>query len=548
MFPELSVTVQVTVVSPSGKTPGASLVVLATAQLSEVVGVPKATLLAVHKPASTLTFTVAGQLIVGSMLSVTVTVCVQVAVFPELSVTVQVTVVSPNGKVAGASLVVLATAQLSEVVGVPKATLLAVHNPASTLTFTVAGQLIVGSILSVTVTVCVQVAVFPELSVTVQVTVVSPIGKTPGASLVVLATAQLSEVVGVPKATLLAVHKPASTLTLTVAGQLIVGSILSVTVTVCVQVAVFPELSVTVQVTVVSPIGKTPGASLVVLATAQLSEVVGVPKATLLAVHKPASTLTFTVAGQLIVGSMLSVTVTVCVQVAVFPELSVTVQVTVVSPSGKTPGASLVALATAQLSEVVGVPKATLLAVHKPASTLTFTVAGQLIVGSILSVTVTVCVQVAVLPELSVTVQVTVVSPIGKTPGASLVVLATAQLSEVVGVPKATLLAVHKPASTLTFTVAGQLIVGSILSVTVTVCVQVAVFPELSVTVQVTVVSPSGKTPGASLVVLATAQLSEVVGVPKATLLAVHNPASTLTFTVAGQLIVGSILSVTVTV
>ncbi len=548
MFPELSVTVQVTVVSPSGKTPGASLVVLATAQLSEVVGVPKATLLAVHKPASTLTFTVAGQLIVGSMLSVTVTVCVQVAVFPELSVTVQVTVVSPNGKVAGASLVVLATAQLSEVVGVPKATLLAVHNPASTLTFTVAGQLIVGSILSVTVTVCVQVAVFPELSVTVQVTVVSPIGKTPGASLVVLATAQLSEVVGVPKATLLAVHKPASTLTLTVAGQLIVGSILSVTVTVCVQVAVFPELSVTVQVTVVSPIGKTPGASLVVLATAQLSEVVGVPKATLLAVHKPASTLTFTVAGQLIVGSMLSVTVTVCVQVAVFPELSVTVQVTVVSPSGKTPGASLVALATAQLSEVVGVPKATLLAVHKPASTLTFTVAGQLIVGSILSVTVTVCVQVAVLPELSVTVQVTVVSPIGKTPGASLVVLATAQLSEVVGVPKATLLAVHKPASTLTFTVAGQLIVGSILSVTVTVCVQVAVFPELSVTVQVTVVSPSGKTPGASLVVLATVQLSEVVGVPKATLLAVHNPASTLTFTVAGQLIVGSILSVTVTV
>ncbi len=148
-------TVQVTVVSPNGKAPGASLVVLATAQLSPVVGVPKVTPLAVHRPASTLTFTVAGQLIVGSMLSVTVTVCVQVAVFPELSVTVQVTVVSPNGKTPGASLVVLATAQLSPVVGVPKVTPLAVHRPASTLTFTVAGQLIVGLVVSSTVRVTV---------------------------------------------------------------------------------------------------------------------------------------------------------------------------------------------------------------------------------------------------------------------------------------------------------------------------------------------------------------------------------------------------------
>ena len=72
---------------------------------------------------------------------------------------------------------------------------------------------------------------------------------------------------------------------------------------------------------------------------------------------------------------------------------------------------SLVTLATLQLSAVVGLPKATPVAIQVPASTLTVTSAGQVIVGSILSITVTVWVQVAVLPEPSVTVQVTVVFP-----------------------------------------------------------------------------------------------------------------------------------------
>ena len=56
------------------------------------------------------------------------------------------------------SLVTLATLQLSAVVGLPKATPVAVHNPASTFTVTSAGQVIVGSSLSVTVTVKLQVA------------------------------------------------------------------------------------------------------------------------------------------------------------------------------------------------------------------------------------------------------------------------------------------------------------------------------------------------------------------------------------------------------
>ena len=60
--------------------------------------------------------------IVGGVVSSTVTVCVHVAELPAASVTVHVTVVSPNGKVPGASLVTVSTAQLSAVVGVPSAT------------------------------------------------------------------------------------------------------------------------------------------------------------------------------------------------------------------------------------------------------------------------------------------------------------------------------------------------------------------------------------------------------------------------------------------
>jgi len=68
--------------------------------------------------------------------------------------------------------------------------------------------------------------------------------------------------------------------------------------------------------------------------------------------------------------------------------------------------------ATLQLSAVVGVPSDTPVAVQ-PELVTAFTVAGQVMVGATLSVTDTVCVQVAVLPAPSVTVQVTVVFPKG---------------------------------------------------------------------------------------------------------------------------------------
>ena len=67
----------------------------------------------------------AGAVIVGAWVSTTVTNWVSVAVLPEPSVTVQVTVVLPNGNVAGASLSTLATEQLSSVRAEPRSEMVA---------------------------------------------------------------------------------------------------------------------------------------------------------------------------------------------------------------------------------------------------------------------------------------------------------------------------------------------------------------------------------------------------------------------------------------
>ena len=83
----------------------------------------------------------------GACVSVTVMVCVEEAVKPVASVTVQVTVVFPNGKVAGALFVTEATEQLSAVTGVPKTTLVDVH-PTLVVPVVAEGAVIVGSVRS----------------------------------------------------------------------------------------------------------------------------------------------------------------------------------------------------------------------------------------------------------------------------------------------------------------------------------------------------------------------------------------------------------------
>jgi len=62
-------------------------------------------------------------------------------------------------------------------------------------------------------------------------------------------------VLGAPRLTPLAVQSPLSALTVTVAGQLIVGCWLSTTMTCWVQLLWLPWMSVTVQITVLVPTG-----------------------------------------------------------------------------------------------------------------------------------------------------------------------------------------------------------------------------------------------------------------------------------------------------
>jgi hypothetical protein len=354
---------------------------------------------------------------------------------------------------------------------------------ADTVTF--AGAVIVGKVTSKTVTDCVAVAVLPAKSVTVHVTIVFPKGKVVGALLVVMILVQLSLASGVPKTTPVAVQLEFA-LTVTAEGAVIVGFVLSTTVTTCVAVAIFPALSVNVHVTVVLPIGKDVGALLVTLATLQLSVVYALPNkkdafGTLQLVDAEKTTFP----GGTIIGKPLSTTVTVWDALLLLPLASVIVQTTVVAPKGYTVGALFVTELTVQLSVAIGFPRLTLKATQFAfADTVIF--AGAEMDGSVLSVTVTNCVAVEVFPVASVAVQVTVVCPIGKVAGALFVIFTDEQLSLVTGVPNATPVALHD-AFAETETADGAVIIGEMLSKTITVCVAEILFAFASVNVQVIV-------------------------------------------------------------
>ena len=90
-------------------------------------------------------------------------------------------------------------------------------------------------------------------SVTDHVTVVVPIGKLIGALFITDTTVQLSPVKGLPKTIPEAVHKFKSVLTVTSAGALLSGAIVSETVINWVAETVFPAASVTIHTTGVIP-------------------------------------------------------------------------------------------------------------------------------------------------------------------------------------------------------------------------------------------------------------------------------------------------------
>ena len=187
----------------------------------------------------------------------------------------------------------------------------------------------------------------------------------------------------------------------------------------------------------------------------------------------------------------MSVTTTVCRQVVVLPLASCTVQVTVLVPTGKLGGASLVTVsAPPQLSVGTRFPRFTFVAAHAPLSAATLICAGHVVItGGSVSVTTTVWTQVAALPPASCAVQVTRLVPTGKLAGASFVmVTAPPQLSVATGVPRETLVAPHKPGEATTVTRAGQEIVGGVVSIAQSMdWLHEAELPQPSVATQVSV-------------------------------------------------------------
>jgi len=157
-----------------------------------------------------------------------------------------------------------------------------------------------------------------------------------------------------------------------------------------------------------------------------------------------------------------SLTVTVKLQRVVLPLASVAVFVTVVVPTGNVlPLALLLTrFVTPQLS-VALTKNVTLLRLHWPGSAVSTRLLEQLITEPCVSVTVTVKLQLDVLPLASVAVLVTVVTPTGNMLplGGLLIRLVTPQLSVALTV-KVTLLRLHRPASVDNTRLPGQVIIG----------------------------------------------------------------------------------------
>jgi hypothetical protein len=128
--------------------------------------------------------------------------------------------------------------------------------------------------VSLTVTFIDPNAELPESSVAVKVTVVSPGGNAAGALLVITTFASQMSVAVAINDTTVPVRVACSTVTS--AGAVRIGGVVSLTVTFVVALALLPESSVAVKVTDVTPSGNIAGALLVITTSAsQISVAVG---------------------------------------------------------------------------------------------------------------------------------------------------------------------------------------------------------------------------------------------------------------------------------
>jgi hypothetical protein len=273
-----------------------------------------------------------------------------------------------------------------------------------------------------------------------------------------------------------------------------VGGSMSLTVTLKLQLVVLPEASVAVQVTRLIPAGKAVPfvglqirLTLVQLSVAVASKVTTWPQS-------PGAVLVTMSVGHEIVGGSVSLTVIVKVQALVPVLASVPVQVTVLVPLGKVEplAGTQMKLAPEQLSVTRGDANSTTCS-QSPGAVLVTRLGGQSIAGGSLSLTVTLKVQVLVLPLASVAVQVTSVAPLGKDQplAGAQTKPAPGQLSLTNGANATACSQV--PGAVLVTMSVGQVMTGSSVSFTTTEKLQVAVFPAASVAVQFTAFVPLAK-------------------------------------------------------
>ena len=172
VFPDESVTIHVTVVSPIEKFCGASLPNDITFTWSNTSGSINDTVFSFILVASTIMSSIISTR--GGSESIRITFCCIVDIFCITSVIVQVTLVSPNENTFGASLSMEIIPTASYASGVLSFTRFWVSDLASSVISVNCSTS--GDVVSWTVTLCDAIAIFPDPSIAVHITVVMPRG------------------------------------------------------------------------------------------------------------------------------------------------------------------------------------------------------------------------------------------------------------------------------------------------------------------------------------------------------------------------------------
>ena len=394
--------------------------------------------------------------------------------------------------------------------------------PALTV-WSAAHVVMLGAVASTTVRVAVQLAVLPAASATVMVTVLAPrlavepaVGDCVTTKLVLQLSAATTPVV---KSGTSAVQLASAFTDWSAAQVVMLGAVASTTVTVAVQVVVLPAASATVMVTTVAPrlaVLPAAGDCVVVSVELQLSTATtpAVRSGTRAVQLAPALTV-WSAAHVVMLGAVVSTTVTVAVQVVVLPDESVAVSVTTVAPRlAVLPAAGDCVTTTGQASVVVTEPvRSGTRAVQVAPAFRVWSAAQAVMTGAVVSTTVTVAVQVVVLPAASAAVRVTVLAPRTAAEPASgdCVTVTEPLLSLATTWPTRFGMATEQLAPASSVVDDAQVVMfGAVVSTTVKVVTQPPVLPWASSTARLMFVTPIGANvpAGGNCTTCVTAQLS----------------------------------------